>query len=44
MPVIHLGPVAVNNNVEKHNGLELYKDTFVIYGKRFAEKALDIFM
>ena len=43
MPVIHLGPVAVNNNVEKHNGLELYKDTFVIYGKRFAEKALDLF-
>ncbi|NLZ88875.1 MAG: flavodoxin family protein, partial [Clostridiales bacterium] len=39
-PVIHLGPVGVNNNLEKHNGMELYKDNFMIYGKRFAEKAL----
>lgn len=42
-PVIHLGPVGVNNNIEKHNGMELYKDIFVIYGKRFADKALEIF-
>ena len=26
-PCIHLGPIAVNNNVEKHNGLEKYKET-----------------
>lgn len=41
-PVIHLGPVGVNNNAEKHNGMEFYKDNFVIYGKRFAKKALEI--
>ncbi|MBQ7535671.1 MAG: flavodoxin family protein [Stomatobaculum sp.] len=38
-PVIHLGPVGVNNNMEAHNRLDLYKDYFRIYGKRFAEKA-----
>ena len=43
MPVIHLGPVGVNDNVEKHNGMAFYKDTFEIYGKRFAEKAVEIF-
>lgn len=42
-PFIHLGPVAVNNNIEKHNGMELYKDNFVIYGERFAKKGLEIF-
>ena len=42
-PVIHLGPVGVNSNVEKHNSMELYADTFVIYGKRFADKASEIF-
>ncbi len=42
MPVIHLGPVAVSDNVEKHNGLEHYRDNFVVYGKRFAEKAAEI--
>lgn len=42
-PVIHLGPVGVNDNVEKHNGMQSYKDTFVIYGSRFAEKASEIF-
>ena len=42
-PVIHLGPVAVNNNVEKHNGMEYYKDSFAIYGRRFAKKALELF-
>ncbi len=43
MPVIHLGPVGVNNNMEKHNGMEHYKDNFVIFGKRFASKASEIF-
>ena len=42
-PYIHLGPVGVNNNKEKHNGMENYKDNFVVYGKRFAEKAAEIF-
>lgn len=42
-PVIHLGPVAVNDNEEKHNGLEFYKSVFEIYGQRFAKKAKDIF-
>lgn len=42
-PVIHLGPVGVNNNVEKHNGMEFHKETFNIYGKRFAQKVIDLF-
>ncbi len=42
-PCIHLGPVGVNDNVEKHNSLEYYKDNFVIYGKRFAQKAMELF-
>ncbi len=42
-PYIHLGPVGVNNNLEPHNGMEHYKEYFVVYGKRFAEKALEIF-
>lgn len=42
-PVIHLGPVGVNGNVEAHNGMELYKDYFVTYGQRFAKKAAEIF-
>ena len=40
---IHMGPVGVNSNVEAHNSLEYYKDYFVIYGRRFAEKAVEIF-
>lgn len=43
MPVIHLGPVGVNDNVEKHNGMEHYMDNFLIYGERFAKKALELF-
>ena len=43
MPVIHLGPVGVNNNVEKHNGMECYKDNFIVFGARFAKKAAEIF-
>ncbi len=42
-PVIHLGPVAVNGNVEKHNGMDLYREVFTVYGSRFAEKAREIF-
>lgn len=43
MPVIHLGPVGVNDNVEKHNGMERYKYNFIIFGERFAKKAAEIF-
>ena len=42
-PVIHIGPIAVNDNVEPHNGLEHYQEVFKIYGKRFAEKAMELF-
>ncbi len=42
-PYIHLGPIGVNDNKEKHNGLQYYKDYFTIYGKRFADKAVEIF-
>ena len=41
-PFIHLGTVGVNNNVEAHNSLGYYRDNFVIYGRRFAEKAADL--
>lgn len=42
-PVIHIGPIGVNGNVEPHNDLEHYRETFIIYGKRFAAKALGLF-
>lgn len=42
-PYIHLGPVGVNGNKEKHNTMEHYKDNFIIYGNRFAEKILEVF-
>lgn len=42
-PVIHLGPVGVNDNAEKHNGLNYYHETFKVYGQRFAEKAAELF-
>ncbi len=42
MPVIHLGPVGVNGNVEKHNGMERYRDNFIVFGQRFAKKAAEI--
>ena len=42
-PYIHMGPVGVNSNVEPHNSLSYYKDYFVIYGNRFAEKAAELF-
>ena len=43
MPVIHLGPVGVNDNVEKHNGMDKYKDNFLVFGERFAKKTVEIF-
>ena len=43
MPVIHLGPIGVNGNMEKHNAIARYKDNFIIYGKRFASKAKELF-
>ncbi len=42
-PFIHLGPVGVNDNIEKHNGMEKYQDYFETFGRRFAEKMLEIF-
>lgn len=36
-PVIHLGPVAVSDNLESYN------ETFMTYGQRMAEKAAEIF-
>ena len=42
-PVIHMGPIGVNGNVEPHNCLDNYKDYFQIYGERFAQKAQELF-
>lgn len=42
-PCIHLGPVAVNGNVEAHNDMAHYEETFRIYGERFAHKAAELF-
>ena len=42
-PVIHLGPVGVNDNAEKHNGMEHYRENFLIFGERFAGKAAELF-
>ena len=42
-PYIHIGPVGVNDNKEKHNGMDKYKDYFMIYGSRFAKKAYELF-
>ena len=42
-PVIHTGPVATNSNVEEFSRLEDYRDYFVIFGERFAEKAKELF-
>lgn len=36
-PVIHLGPVAVSDNLDGYN------DTFKIYGQRMAEKTMEVF-
>ena len=41
-PVIHLGPVGVNHNIEKAY-LEDFKDNFRIFGERFAKKAMELF-
>ena len=42
-PVIHLGPVGVNDNAEKHNGMARYEENFRIFGRRFAAKAAELF-
>ena len=42
-PVIHLGPVGVNHNMEEHNAMDRYKEIFRIYGSRFAAKAVELF-
>lgn len=43
-PYIHLGPVGVNSNLESHNDLENYREYFTVYGRRFAQKAKDLFL
>jgi NAD(P)H dehydrogenase (quinone) len=35
--------VGVNGNKEAHNMLENYKNYFLIYGQRFAAKAVELF-
>ena len=42
-PVIHMGPIGVNGNVEPHNCMDNYKEYFQIYGERFSRKAQDLF-
>ncbi len=42
-PVIHMGPVGVNGNMEPHNSMINYREYFQIYGRRFAEKASELF-
>lgn len=42
-PVIHMGPIGVNDNVEAHNGMEHYRGNFLVYGERFARKAAELF-
>ncbi len=42
-PCIHMGPIGVNDNVESHNGMEHYRDYFLVFGERFAKKAAELF-
>ncbi len=42
-PCIHMGPIAVNGNIEAHNAMEHYRDTFRVFGRRFAQKAAELF-
>ena len=42
-PIIHFGPVGVNDNVEAHNGMVHYEEYFRVYGERFARKAAELF-
>ncbi len=42
-PIIHLGPIGVNGNVEPHNRLENYEENFRVFGERFAAKAQELF-
>ena len=36
MPVIHLGPIGVNGNMEKHNGMEYYAE-WRLRGDRYSD-------
>ena len=42
-PVIHLGPVGVNDNIEKQNGMETFQANFETFGQRFAGKSAALF-
>lgn len=42
-PCIHMGPIGVNGNVEAHNGMEHYREYFVVFGERFAKMAAELF-
>ncbi len=42
-PIIHIGPVGINGNVEEHNALENYREYFTVFGERFAAKAAELF-
>ena len=42
-PIIHLGPVGVNDNLEAHNGMDKSKDYFMLFGERFARMAKQLF-
>ena len=42
-PVIHMGPIGVNGNVEPHNGMVHYQGYFTVFGERFARKAAELF-
>lgn len=42
-PAIHMGPIGVNDNIEMHNGMEHYKENFLVFGQRFAKKAAELF-
>lgn len=42
-PVIHMGPIGVNGNVEAHNCLEHYREIFRLFGTRFAQQAAELF-
>ena len=42
-PCIHIGPIAVNGNIEPHNGMAHYEANFRVFGERFAQKAAELF-
>ena len=36
IPVIHPGPIGVNSNMEKHNGMVFRRENFILCGECFA--------